>query len=192
MACTATLCEMTPKAVTARSASDEAVPTFARGDCFVGRKWRSLLAVTGPRDVISSRAFCGEGIPDFRPGTLLTAAPTTHHPPLAISEHLCYNTTRGTHRASLHLPNRTPPATPTGPPCTGIESHKKILVPPGQPTPSSAYPFPVISFRTGCHFVQDRHPLPTHPLLSTVRRQTLDPGRQIVYHGIAQPAAARP
>jgi hypothetical protein len=37
---------MKPEAVTARSVSDEAVSIVERGDCFVGRKRRSLLAVT--------------------------------------------------------------------------------------------------------------------------------------------------
>jgi hypothetical protein len=42
-----TPCGMTPTAVSARSASDEAVPTVARETAF-------SLAVTGPKDVISS------------------------------------------------------------------------------------------------------------------------------------------
>ena len=54
MARGATLTGLTPAPVTAKSASDEAVSTVASGDCFVGRKRRSLLAETGQMDVISS------------------------------------------------------------------------------------------------------------------------------------------
>ena len=80
MACAATQAGMTPKPVTARSASDEAVSTFDRGDCHRedstarthgGRGGASSFAkaLTSRSDkicVIGRRTCCAEAIPAFK------------------------------------------------------------------------------------------------------------------------------
>ena len=72
MARGATLTGTKPVPVTARSASDEAVSTITSGDCFVGRKRRSLLAEAGQMDVISSARLWREAISFCRIGDCLS------------------------------------------------------------------------------------------------------------------------